>query len=259
MRRGAVYAGVAGLVVASAVVLLAQAGQPTASPAVALPAPKVIFAKHVAALGGEKAFKAITSIHARGRFEIPAQGISGDLEVFSARPAKLLSRVTVPNIGRLENGFNGTVGWSLSPLSGPELMDGKQLSETKDDAWFDGALHGPEHVKSAETLARVDFDGHSAYKLHVVLVSGFEDTEYFDVDAGLQIGSESAHTTPQGVIAAVSFLREYRKFGAIMQPTKLVQHALGFEQVITITSYEYDTVPDATFQIPGEIRALIPQ
>ena len=55
-------------------------------------------------------------------WRFPSQKIVGDLEVLTARPAKQLYRVTVPSIGRIENGYDGVIGWSVSPAAGPELL-----------------------------------------------------------------------------------------------------------------------------------------
>jgi hypothetical protein len=257
MRRLSGPARVAAVVTGVSLIAWGLVARPQARPAQALPTPAEVFAHHVAAIGGEAAYKKVRSVHARGRFEVRAQGIGGDLELFSARPAKLLYRVNVPGIGRIENGYNGAVGWTVSPLSGPELLTGRQLTEAADDAWFDGPLHGPDHVRDAETLARVEFDGHPAFKLHVVLKSGQDEVEYFDETTGFQIGSEASRATPQGVVPTVNILRDYRKFGALMQATTFVQRALGFEQVVTIASCEYDAVPDATFDLPADVLALM--
>jgi len=223
----------------------------------ALPSGREIVAKYVTAIGGEAAHKAVKSIRARGRFQIAAQGITGDLELLAARPARVLYRVTVPGLGRIENGYDGKVAWSLSPVSGPELLTGRQLSETADDAWFDGTLHAPGHVKELTTLAREEFDGRPAFKVKVVFASGNEQVEYFDAENGLQLGSESARATPQGVVQTVNILRNYQKFGSLLQATTFIQRALGFEQTLTLTSYEYDVVPDTAFDPPAEVKALI--
>jgi hypothetical protein len=124
---------------------------------------------------------------------------------------------------------------------------------------FDGTLHAPGHVRELTTLARVEFDGRPAFKVKVVFVSGNEQTEYFDAENGLQIGSESARATPQGVVQTVNILRNYRKFGALAQATTFIQRALGFEQTLTLTSYEYDVVPETAFDPPAEVKALIPR
>jgi len=225
----------------------------------ALPTGRDLVKRHVAAIGGERALAAIRSMRLRGRLEIPAQKIAGDLEVLTARPAKMVYRVTVPGIGRIENGYDGKIGWSTSPVAGPELLTGRQLSEAADDAWFDGALHAPDHVRELTTLERTEFDGHPAFKVKVVFVSGSEATEYFDAQTGLQIGAEAARATPQGVLQTVNINRDFRKFGPLMQPTVFIQRALGFEQVVTVTSCEYDVVPDNAFDPPPAVAALIPR
>jgi len=222
-----------------------------------LPSGREIIARHVSAIGGEEAYRSVRSVLARGRWEIPAQRIVGTLELQSARPNKLLYRVTVPGIGRIENGYDGSVGWSLSPLSGPELLIGRRLAEAADEAWFDGTLHLPQHVSEVTTLGLEMFDNRQAYRVRVVFTSGNEQTEYFDAETGLQIGTESVRATPQGNVPTVNILRDYRQFGPLLQATTFVQRALGFEQIVTITSCEYDTVPPDAFAQPAEIKALL--
>jgi hypothetical protein len=235
-----------------------------------LPSARELVARHVKAIGGGAALAAVSSIRARGRFELPAQGIAGDVEILSARPAKLLVRVTLPALGRIENGFDGKAGWTLSPLTGPELIAGRQLAELTDDAVFDSHLHAEGRIREMTTLARTEFEGRPAYRVRVVFSSGYttrdeggreqfqhnEQIEYFDAERGWQIGSEGSRATPQGVVPMVNVLRDYKPFGALMQPTSFVQRALGFEQRLTMTSYEYDVVAANAFDMPGEIKAL---
>jgi hypothetical protein len=222
-----------------------------------LPSGTEIVRRHVAALGGAAAFKAIRSVHARGRFEIRDRGISGDFELFTARPNRMLYRVTVAAIGVIENGFDGKVGWSLNPIAGPELLAGQQLVEAAAEAWFDTPLYEDDHVRSVSPIERVEFDGRAAFKVRVVLRSGVDSMEFFDVSTGLQIGSESVRATPQGPVPTVNMLRDHRRFGAVLQATTFVQRALGFEQVVTIASCDYDAVPAATFALPPSIAALV--
>jgi hypothetical protein len=249
------------IVMALAGALSIAGAQPRAraggAPQDALPAAQDVIARYIAAIGGKAAFKAVQSVHAKGRLGVPAQGIAGDFELFAARPARLLYRAVLPAIGRIESGYDGTIGWSLSPISGPELLTGRQLSEAAADAWFDGPLHEPDHVRAAETIGKVEFDGHQAYKLRVTLTSGQDEIEYFDVESGFQLGSEASRAMPQGIVPTTNITRNYRKFGALMQATTFIQRALGLEQVVTIASCEYDTVTSATFDPPAEVRALV--
>jgi hypothetical protein len=223
----------------------------------ALPRSAEVIARSIEALGGQKAFKAVHSIHAVGKMTIPGPGISGDFELFSARPARVVYRLTIIGIGKVENGYDGKIGWSVNPVSGPELLKDKQLQEMSEDAWFDSPLHGLDRIKSMEVIGRAEFDGHQAYKLKVVFPSGNEQFEYFDVTSGLQLGSEMSRTLPQGVVPTTNFMRDYKKFGALMQPTTIVQRALGLDQVVTISSIEYDTVADAVFAVPDDVKPLL--
>jgi hypothetical protein len=221
-----------------------------------LPSGREVVARHVRAIGGEEAYRTLSSVVARGRWEIPAQRIVGTFELQSARPNKLLYRLTVAGIGRIENGYDGSVGWSLNPMSGPELLTGQQLSEAADEAWFDATLHLPQHVPEVTTLGLETFDGRPAYRVRVVFASGNRQFEFFDAESGFQIGSEAVRATPQGNVPTINILRDYEPCGPILQPTTIVQRALDFEQVVTITSCELDVVQADVFGLPAEIRAL---
>ena len=236
--------------------LLAQIALSGQQPA-PLPSGRELVQRHVAAIGGEAAFKAITSMRLRGQFEITGQNISASFEELASRPDKLLLRADIAGVGHTEQGYDGKVGWSIDPQTGPKLLKGRELDESIADADFDGPLHLPEHVKELTTLEQAAFDGHQAYKVRVVLMSGVEQVEYFDIGTGLEIGWEAQRQTQLGVVPTTAILRDYKKFGSVMQPTTLVQKALFLEQVLHVTSVEYGVVPDAAFEVPPQIKALI--
>jgi hypothetical protein len=248
---------------AVAVLVFAQTTALPATQAAPLPSGRELLAKHVKAIGGEATYKAIKSIRATGRFEMPAQQISGDFTMMAARPNKQRVKVTVAGIGEIESGYDGKIGWRVDPIQGPALLNGKELSEAADDAFFDGALYGADFVTEATTISLETFppkpatDGQPAYKVKLVLKSGNERFEYFDPKTGLQVGSESTRMTPQGPLPVISMLRDYRKFGAVTMPAGLVQRLMGIEQVVTVNNYEYDTVPADAFELPAVIKALI--
>lgn len=224
---------------------------------VAVPSGRQVVQRHIDALGGTAAFKAVASVHASGRFEIRDSGLSGTFELFGARPNKMLYRVTMPGIGVIENGFDGKVGWSLSPIAGPELLTGRQLDEAAEDAWFDGTLFEADRVKSLDTVERTTFDGRPAFKVRVFYLTGRDTTEYFDIETGHQIGTEAERATPEGIVPTTNILRDYKKFGAVSHPTVFIQRALGFEQVVTIASVEFNTVAASTFVPPASVTPLI--
>lgn len=223
----------------------------------ALPSARDLVTRHVTAIGGEAAYRAVKSVRVRGTFEMGAQNITGALEILSARPDKLLTRVEISAVGHVETGFDGKVGWTIDPLSGPSLATGRQLSELSNDAWFDSVFHAADRIREMTTVARETFAQRPAFKIHVVFVSGSEQFEYYDAETGLQIGLEGSRETPMGVLPTSTVLRDYKKFGALLQPTTLVQRAMGIEQMFHITSCEYDVVPANAFELPAQVKALI--
>jgi hypothetical protein len=222
-----------------------------------LPSGASLVAKHVAAIGGADAIRAISSMRATGVTELPMQGVKGSFEMMAGRPAKSVLRLELGGIGKAETGYNGTVGWSLDPMMGPSLVTGRQLQEMRNEAHFDAVLHPPELVKSMTTIARVEFDGRPAYKMHVVFVSGQERDEFFDVERGFLLGIEGESQTPMGVLPVKVMLRDYKPFGPLTHPGRLVQSAMSIEQHFVFSTYEYNTVKPEAFEPPALIRALI--
>jgi len=160
-------------------------------------------------------------------------------------------------MGTIENGCDGKIGWSVDPMSGPSLMTGKALNDAISEAQFDGAFNSPEFIKEATTLEKTTFGNRPAYKLRVVTKFNSESTVYLDAETYYQIGMEKISETPMGSMPTTTSAGEFKKFGAFMQPTVMVQSAMGFEQVIRLTSYEYDVVPPSAFDLPPAIKALI--
>ncbi len=196
-------------------------------------------------------------MRARGTFSIAGSPMSGALEMMAARPNRLLTRITVTGIGPLEEGFDGKIGWSIDPFNGPALTIGKALTERADEAWFDGPLHGPEHVKEMSVIGREDFDGRPVYRVKVITVRGTEQIEFFEVESGLQAGIEATRETPMGNMPTTTVFRDFQRFGQLTFPSKVVQRLLGQEQTVTFSAYEFDNVPASTFDLPAVIKALI--
>jgi hypothetical protein len=216
-----------------------------------------LLAKNVAAIGGADAFKAIKSIRARGTFEMPAQSVSGTVEISQARPAFSRLIINIQGIGQADQGCDGKICWTVDPMSGPALLSGKALADAKADAFFDGQLFGPDYVKEATTLEKSKFGDRPAYKIKLVTTFGSERTIYLDADSFLVIGAEAVAESPMGPMPTTTSTGEYKKFGVLMQPTTMVQTAMGFDQIIRMTSFEYDVVEPAAFEPPPAVKALI--
>lgn len=222
-----------------------------------LPDARVLRERHIEAVGGRAALERFQSSHAVGKFEIPAQGIHGALEVFAAAPNHLLVTIDVTGIGMVRTGYDGEVGWTIHPATGPMVMEGRQLDQIRQQADFYGILHPERYVASAETVEETEFAGQPAYKVKVVTHWDEEYFEFYDKETGLLTGSIRHQESPMGAIEVTTEAKAYRDFGGVRAPARVAQRMLGQEQLLTIDEVEYDQVDAALFDLPNEIRTLV--
>jgi hypothetical protein len=238
---------------------------PLQAPAPAKPAPaaetlpdaREIVNKHIKALGGREAILSHKSMRALGTLSVPQSGISGPIEmVQAAEPNRMLLKTSVPGIGDILEGFDGSHAWSVSPMTGPMLKVGKELTQTKFDADFYKELYDPKNY-TLKTVEKTVFEGRPCYKIAVSRIDGVEDTDFYDVETGLRAGSIATRESPMGQMTMTAVEGGYKKFGNLMQATNITQTVMGVQQTITLTSVEYDKVKPEDLEPPPSIKALI--
>jgi hypothetical protein len=231
---------------------------PAETSAAPLPSARSIIDRHIEAIGGRKAILSHTSSHATGTMTVAGSGITGALEIYSAKPDKSLVRINLGGIGEVVEGFDGVHAWSISPVTGPALTRGKELEEKKFDANFYSDLHEGRYA-SMKTLEKTTFDGRPCYKVSLVMKNGSEDIDFYDVQTGLKAGAIVTREAQMGMgpMAVTQVVLDYKKFGGLLVPTTLKQTAMGVEQVLKLTAVEFDNVPASTFDPPAQIKALL--
>ena len=61
-----------------------------------------------------------------------------------------------------------------------------------------------------------------------------------------------------GDIPVETTMSEYKEFGGVLSPTKIVQKAAGQEIAITVDSMEVNVdIPDERFDLPEAVQALV--
>jgi hypothetical protein len=233
------------------------AAQAPPKPAAGLPPAREIIDRYIREIGGREIILKQTSTHVMGTLSVSTSGIVGTLEAFHARPNKFLQRVTLPGIGQDEQGFDGTIGWSLSPLTGPSLLEGKQLEQLRFESDFFEELKAPERYASIETVEKTTFEERPAYKLRFVKPGGDEDFEFYDAATGLKIGAVSKRESPMGSMLGTSSYADYKQFGPLRQPATVRLSVMSTQMVMSIASLEYGTVDPSVFALPAPIKALI--
>jgi len=240
-----------GRLLAGALLLLAPAAA-----SAQLPAAADLMAAYNKAIGGEAAFAKYQGMHVTGSFAIPSMGMSAGMEVYSARPNKMLTVSSIPGMGEMRQGFDGETAWGIDPMRGARILQGPELAMIQDQAGFDADLRVMSKFKSAETVEKTTLGGQECYKVKLVWLSGRESFDCYSAANGLLVARIENQESDMGRIEATTLLQDYTDFGGIMIPKKSVVTAMGMEQVLTIEKVEFDTVDAAKFELPAEIKAL---
>ena len=270
-RRGRAVSACAALTALTSATLFAQAPAPStptpkppaplakaAEAEAPLPSARTIFDRHVRAIGGRDAVLSHSSSHATGTLSVPSAGITGTLEVFAAaKPNRMLVKIALGGVGEVTEGFDGVTAWSMSPMTGAMVLQGRQLEDKKFDSEYYAELHDPSRFESLKTVEVTTFDGRPCYKVSLVRRGGGEDFEFYDLATGLKAGSINTRETQMGSITTTSIESDYRKFGNVLQATSLRQSAMGIQQVFTLSIVEYDKVDASVFEPPTQIKALV--
>ncbi len=222
-----------------------------------LPDGRKVIDRYVEAIGGKDVIVNQTAQMVKARLDVPAQGIGGDMEIYAAPPNRLSTKIEIPGIGAIRAGFNGKVGWTMNPMMGPMLLEGRMLDQMRHQAHSTATLHPEELVASLETVEMVEFEGHNCYKVKVTTRWEEEYFEFFDVESGLMWGNERTQASPMGEVPTTTVLSDYKDFDGLLVPTKTVQRAMGMEQVFTIIEFTETELADDVFALPEEIKALM--
>lgn len=241
-------------------VLAGAASALAAAPARAqeLPAAREILNAYVNAVGGAEAIGRAQHRHSVSEVSMPAAGMTMTVELWQSRPNKMTSVTTLPGIGEIKAGYDGQVAWSMNPMEGPKILDGAELEQALRQADFDANLHFENLFPTMETVERAEVAGRPCYRVRMVATNGDEAFGCFDVENKLLVSMTARMESQMGSIETTSEFQEYRDFGGVKMPTRSVMSMAGQQMVVTVKEVDTNPIPEATFALPAEVRALKP-
>jgi len=249
MRRWMLAVTVCAAVVVAGVEIRAQETTPSA---------ETLLDNYVKAIGGRAASDKVNTRMIKARLEVPAAGLSMSVSTWTARPNKARTIVESDAVGRIERGFDGTVGWEVTTTTGPRVYEGAQLDDAVRDNRFDGLAAWREWIAKAETQGAADVEGKPAWKVLVTPKRGGTQTYFFDRASSLVVKLETIVRTPMGDIPAEAFLSDYRDVAGVLMPHRVRQLVTGQELVSVIESVTPNAeIPAGQFDLPKEIQALL--
>ena len=181
-----------------------------------VPAPEVLFAHHLAAIGGAEAVAAHRSQHITGTVYVEAQDISAPFDIRAAAPADVVAITHFPGDLSLESGVVGEVAWARDPGARWRLGDERTAAIRR--AALHRDIHYDDGVGQMRASGPEDFHGQGAWRVDLDFTQGPDEAAWFSVADGVLIGRTEwgdSQAPPEEVL-----FENPRAFGGVLMPTR---------------------------------------
>jgi hypothetical protein len=219
---------------------------PRAMPQAEVPSPMELLARHELATGGRTALDRHSSVRMIGTVDIGGGELVGTVEILRAKPDKFVQKMHLARLGDIWRGFDGKVAWVIE-MSTPGLLTDTDAQSMRNHAQWHHLFLAPIGLQ----IGRVDsteFEGQPAWKVTFAGELGVEVQTYFSRATGLRVAQV------MGDNATIE--SDYREFGGVKMPTRIVTRSVAGEMVMVIDKVEFDKVVPAAFELPPAIRAI---
>ena len=221
-------------------------GNPTEKPAMKKPVPagvtlKTVIDNYFAAVGGEKATKAVKSVVSVGTTTIPQ--IPSPLSFVSKVDAKnrMMVELSMPGMSLMKQVINEKGGYQTQQGQ-KKALEGEELARMKQEAapFVEYALA----TKPGVTVAAIEpINGSDAY----AVVDG-DKTSYYDVKSGLKTAEAQVQDQGGKKVTSLTYYNDYKEVKGVKFPFNIVMN-VGIELDIKVSDIKINEgVTDADFQ-----------
>ena len=224
---------------------------PKPATAVKLPSATEVVEKYVKAIGGREPLKKQKSRYQSATVALSPMGLKGTVETFARSDDRLLVKTTLAGIGDILVGYDGQKAWTLNPIQGNRVQEGKELLQTKRNAVFAREV-AFDKLYTAMRVRGIEPVGDRQAYVIVASTEGLpDDVLYFDTETGLMLRSDSITIAPEGEQAITSFYDDYREVEGTRSPFKVRAKTPAFEINTVINEIKYNIpIDDAKFTQP---------
>jgi hypothetical protein len=217
-----------------------------------LPSAQDVIDRYEQAVGGKAAWEKLHSRIRKGTIEFTDVGLKGTVQLEEQAPNKLLLVADVPGLGEFSRGFDGTTGWAEDPQSGPRIMTGNELADTRREAEFYMPLRLMDLYPKMDVTRKRKVEGHDVYEVKGGTADGASRTFDFDIKSGYLVRLAGEEASSDGKYQVELFLDDYKDFNGVMLPTihrqtsplALVMHFTDVQQNVAM--------PDSAFRAPKQ-------
>ena len=217
-----------------------------------------IVEKHLTALGGREALGKLTSRKSSGTVTLSTQGVSiaGSVETLMKAPNKshVLMKLDMSAMGAgtmtVEQGFDGTAGFSVNSIQGETPISAKQNDNLRNSVFPTPFLGYKERDTRVDVLPVEKVGGQDAIVLRVTPKTGSPIRMLLDPETYLLIRLITTINSAQlgGDIEQTTDLSDYRVVDGVKVPFRVVTANALQTVTITLDKVEHNVaIQDAVF------------
>ncbi len=238
------------LTLALALTLTSSAFARKPTPAIA-PAAKAILEEAITATGGREAMAKIKTRRLKGKMSMLAQGMEMQLTLTQKTPGKSYSKMEIPNVMTVEQGYDGEKGWSKDSIQGSRELQGAELDQAKETSALFPELVIMDQLLSAAILPDVEEDGKTLKVIQVTSKDAPAKTLYFDSETKLLSKMTSKFVTgPDAAMEITVSSSDYQEKDGVKFPSSSTMTVMGQEMKITFSEVEHNIeVDDEIFKM----------
>jgi hypothetical protein len=244
----------AGLLTLSASVF-GQATQPATAPQ-ALPDAVTLIEESNKAMGGKKAFDAIESSMIKATMTSPMGELK--MEMHSMKPGRFFLKQSVPGMGDMTTGSDGTTGWTSNPMSGEfQLLDSEQTKQIqKQSNLFRNSMHMLDDFVGHKTVDRLKFNDMDCYQVSMKDKDEVEQFAYFSVEDKLVQGFDMTQMGPRGPIKSSIMLGDWKENGDLRVFNKMTITSQGQTVPFVFDEVQFNQADEKVFELPEKVKEL---
>lgn len=188
-----------------------------------------------------------------GQMLMPAQGIEMKLSLTQVAPNKTYTKMEIPEMMTVEQGYDGQKAWSKDSIQGLKELKGPELEQAKESAAIFPTLQIIDNLTSATLLKDAEENGKTLKVIKVTSKNNPEKTLYFDETTKLLAKMTSKFTTgPDGAMEVTVSMSDYKEKDGIKYATKLDMAVMGQQMQMTFTDVNHNVeIDDTTFTMPN--------
>jgi hypothetical protein len=239
-------------------VLLLAAALPLMAAEDALPKGEEIMDRYVAVTGGREVYEKLTTLIRTVTMEVKAQDLRFPVTTYLAKPGKAYTVAEIPSAGKVEEGVDGEVAWSMTAARGAALKQGGERELSVFGSRLDAVLNWREWFPRAENAGTEVFEGRTCHKLVLTDLGGGQHTRFYDKETGLLARVLLEVQLPQGKLPMETRFYDYRETGGPREAYRTVRTISGQEIETRVEKIEINgEIDPARFAMPDVVKALL--